>query len=69
MIPINLQGNLRELRKKIIPFIVIILLLFAGIIALTQEAPFQADILPNVPVDEFTEYEEDEETENFLPED
>jgi hypothetical protein len=35
-----LQGDLQELNKKIIPIIFLILILFAGIIALTQELDF-----------------------------
>lgn len=38
MILINLQGNLLELNKKIIATIIIVLLFFAGLIAVTQES-------------------------------
>ena len=71
MIPASLQGNLQELSKKIVLFLFIILLLFAGIIALTQELPFQPDDLLPVPgdefiEDEFAEHEEDTDQESFI---
>jgi len=52
----NLQGSLRELSKKIVLIIFLVLLLFAGIIALTQDLE---NILPNL----------DFETEELLDED